>query len=141
MAAVAGMKYIGEAFSNDVEYTRVIWDFAVDGGASGAQIDLFTAQTDCLVTSFHAVVKTTCVSAASGTMDIGITGTENYFSNALAVSTLSANTVIRPVLTEGTPNVAKLPVRLASGNTISYKLETSTFEAGKIEFVVGVMKA
>lgn len=78
MASVANVKNIGSTFGNDVEMLRVRYDFAADGGATGA-LNLFTAASDVVVTAIYAMVKTTVTSGGSATVSVGVTGTANYF--------------------------------------------------------------
>lgn len=146
MANVAAHKTVDAPFRNEKEIIRVIYDFAVDGGATSA-LNLMTAGVDPLiVTGYHAVVKTTCTSGASAVLDVGIAGGDtDLLSDAIAVATLAANYVLQPeaVETEGTPNVVvnACPFRLAAGASIAQTIGTATFTAGKIEYVFEVMRA
>lgn len=146
MAAVAKAKSIGNTFGNEEITERVIYDFAVDGGATGA-LDLFTAAADVVVTYFHAYVKTTATSGGSATLAVGITGSTSKYvtTTAGAVANLTANALLQPevVETEGTPNVVVLPVphRLASGAAILQTIGTAALTAGKVEYVIKYMRA
>jgi hypothetical protein len=146
MPAVAKAKVIGPEFSNEVTLERVTYDFAVDGGGTGA-LDLFTAGADVVLKSFHAYVKTTATSGGSATVAVGVTGATSAFVTTTtgAVANLTANAVLQPVvvLTEGTPNTAAFPLprRLASGDKIIMTIGTAALTAGKVEFVVEYCKA
>jgi hypothetical protein len=141
MAAVIGTKSIGGEFRNENKLERVVYDFSVDGGATGA-LDLFTAGSDVVIKSFHAYVKTACTSGGSATVAVGVTGATSAFITTTtgAVASLTANAVIGAfvVLTEGTPNTAAFPLprRLASGDKILMTIGTAALTAGKIEFVI-----
>ena len=50
MADVVALKKLGHDFKSEVQQTRVKWDFAVDGGATGA-LNLFTASNDVIIKS------------------------------------------------------------------------------------------
>jgi hypothetical protein len=139
MAALVQHKTVGAPFSNDEEIVRVRYNFADDGGATTA-LDVITADGDILITSWHAVVKTTFQTADSATLAAGITGTAGYFIGATAAGSLTENAVLRPLLTEGTPNAEKLPVRLASGSKVIQTVGTGTFTAGAVEHVIKYVK-
>lgn len=142
MAAVAKAKNIGPVFRNELQVERVVYDFSVDGGATGA-LDLFTAGADVVLHGFHAYVKTACTSGGSATVAVGVTGATSAFvtTTAGAVASLTANAVLGAGLTEGTPNTAALPRRLASGDKVLMTIGTAALTAGKIEFVIQYMSA
>ena len=142
MAAVAKAKNIGPVFRNELQVERVVYDFSVDAGATGA-LDLFTASADVVLYDFHAYVKTACTSGGSATVAVGVTGATSAFitTTAGAVANLSANAVLGAGLTEGTPNTAALPRRLASGDKVLMTIGTAALTAGKIEFVIQYMSA
>lgn len=144
MAAVAKAKNIGPAFTAGVGYevVTVEYDFAVDGGATGA-LDLFTAGADIVITHFHSKVMTACTSGGSATLKVGITGTDNLFMNTTqgAVASLTANAVVLAPAVEGTPNVLPLPVKLASGAKVLQTIGTAALNAGKVKYVIGYIKA
>lgn len=137
MAAVAKAKTIGPEFRNQKVIERVVYDFSVDGGATGA-LDLFTAGSDIVITNAYAYVKTACTSGGSATVIWGVTGTTNAFATTTtgAVANLTANAVLGAVVTEGTPNTFAVPRRLASGSKVLMTIGTAALTAGKIEFVI-----
>lgn len=142
MAAVAGAKNAGPGFTNGIEYAHVYYDFAKDGGATGA-LDLFTAGEDIVITHFHAKVMTTCTSGGSATLAVGVTGSTSLFGNATqgAVANLTAGAVIVPPAVEGTPNVLALPVRVASGDKVLQTIGAAALTAGKVKYTIGYIKA
>ena len=142
MTAVAQAKTVGPTFTNAEEVVRVIYDFSVDGGATGA-LDLFTAGADIVITHAHATVKTTCTSGGSATVKWGVTGSDALFANTTqgAVASLTAGAVVVPPAVEGTPNALPLPVKVASGNKALMTIGTAALTAGKIEFCIKYVKA
>lgn len=146
MASVHKAKTVGPEFRNDIIVERVVYDFAADGGATGA-LTLFTAGADIVVKSFHALVKTACTSGGSATVICGVTGDTDAFVTTTtgAVANLTANALLQPVvvLTEGTPNTAAFPLprRMASGDIVSMTIGTAALTAGKIEFVISYCAA
>lgn len=143
MTAIANKLNVGPAFTNGVEYANVVYDFAADGGATGA-LDLFEAGADVVITHFHSKVVTACTSGGSATVIAGISGgTTNLFMNVTqgAVASLTANAVVVSPVVEGTPNVLALPLKIASGGKIIMTIGTAALTAGKIKFVIGYVKA
>lgn len=133
MAAIKNVKKIGSPFTNQTETVKVTYDFSVDAGAVGA-LDLLEAEQDCVITGFYAVVKTACTSGGSMTLDVGITGDTNLLLADLAVASMTANSLHKPTIVEGTPNVLPLPVKLASGAKALFEIKTATLTAGKVDF-------
>lgn len=142
MAAIAKRKYIGNLFSNEEGIERVQYDFAVDGGATGA-LDLFEAQADVIITHFSSVVKTAATSGGSATLKVGITADDDAFMTTTqgAVANLTLGAAIFPPAVEGTPNVLPCPVKLVSGAKILQTIGTAALTAGKVEYIVKYMKA
>ena len=132
MAAVTAAKTIGTLFSNEVVYERVVYDFSVDGGSVGA-LDLFTASADLVIKSCHAYVKTACTSGGSATVAIGVTGATTAYvdTTAGAVANLTAKAVLGGTTPKG----------VASGAKVLMTIGTAALTAGKIEVVIGYMKA
>lgn len=146
MATLVKHKSIGPAFQKEEEIVRVVYDFAADGGAMSA-LDIMTAASDIIITSFHAYVKTAGVSGGSATLKVGITGDDDVFmtttQGAVANLTLGAMIAPVPVLTEGTPNTIAmpLPVKLASGAKVLQTIGGATLTAGKVEYVLKYVSA
>jgi len=146
MANLGGYKKVGSGFSNEEQTIKVRYDFAVDGGATGA-FNIFTAESDCIITDFHALVKTTATSGGSATVAVGVTGSTSAFVTTTqgAVANLTANAVFQAnvVLTEGTPNTAAFPLprRLASGESVLMTIGTAALTAGVVDYVMNVKKA
>lgn len=138
-AAVKDHKTIGPGAPNQEQVYRVTYDFAKDGGATGA-LDLATASGDIVVTGIYAYVDTTATSGGSATLSVGKTGGATYFVGATAVASLTANALFPAVLVEGTPNTATVPVRIASGDKITQTIGTAALTAGKVHYVITVMR-
>jgi len=145
MAALKNKKTVAGGFSNEVEVVKVVYDFAKDGGATGA-LEILEAQDDLVILNFYVVGKTTCTSGGSATLDVGISGGDtDILLDGAAVASLTANAMVQPtsiVLTEGTPNtyVAALPQKLASGGKIIQTIGVAAFTAGKLEYVFHIAK-
>lgn len=134
---------IGAPFSNEVSYVRTRYSFADDGGASGTTYTIAECDGAVIVKDFFAVVKTACTSPGSMVLDVGIAGSttdDDRFLANVAVASLTANSVHKTILVEGTPNVETVPLYLADGDTITMDIDADTLTAGVIEFVIGVMK-
>lgn len=143
MTAVAAAKTIYAPMTGQVDEYRVVYDFAADAGATGA-LDLFTAgDANLVITHAHCTVKTACTSGGSATVKWGVTGDDDRFANTTqgAVASLTAGATIIPPALEGTPNVLPMPYKLASGDKCLMTIGTAALTAGKIEFVLRVMKA
>lgn len=134
MAAVAKAVRIGSGFQNEENIVRVVYDFAVDGGAT-ATLDLGTAVQACMVTGFYAVVKTACTSGGSATVQVGDTNDDDRYLTATAVASLTANA------TFGENGAFNQVVRLAAGDKLTMTIATAALTAGKIEFVFKVAAA
>lgn len=143
MAAVVGAKTVSPAFGNQVQYEKIVYDFAVDGGATGA-LDVLTAATGgLLIVHAHAVVLTACTSGGSATVKFGPSADDDRFINTTqgAVASLTANAVIVPPALEGTPNVIATPYYLAAAAKLVMTIGTAALTAGKIEFTIGYVRA
>jgi len=135
MTAVADAKTVSAPFSNTMDYVRVTWDYAVDGGATGA-LDLLTAGEALVIKSFHAYVKTTVTTSATGTIQVGVaSGDDDACMTAVqgAAASLTAGVTVPHVSTT-------CPVSLASGGKMQMTIGTGALTAGKVQFVFGVMK-
>lgn len=139
MATVAQAKTVATPYSNEEKIVKVIYDFAVDAGATG-QLDLLVADGDLVVTEMHGVVKTTCTGTGA-VVEVGDAGDDNMYSAANAVASLVAGYVIKPTFVEGTPNVYPMPRALADGAAIKMKIGTAALTAGKIEWTFKVQRA
>jgi hypothetical protein len=143
MAAIVNEATVGGGFGNQINYARVTYDFAVDGGATGA-LDLFTAGAGgVVILDARLVVKTAATSAGSATLKWGPSADDDRFCNTTqgAVASLTLGAVIVPPALEGTPNVIATPYYLAAASKLIMTIGTAALTAGKVEFVIGYMKA
>jgi hypothetical protein len=140
MAAIKAHRTITAPFSNERAVYRLRYDFAKDGGATGA-LDIATASGALIVTHFHSRVVTACTSGGSATLKVGVTGDDDRFANTTqgAVASLTADAVVVPPALEGTPNVLPTPYKMASGDKILQTIGTAALTAGVVEYVIEVM--
>jgi hypothetical protein len=140
MTAIAGHKNVDTPFAGEVVEVRAEYDFAKDGGATGA-LDIFTALGEVIIESFHFKVLTACTSGGSMTMDVGVTGNLDQFQDGVAVAALTLNSVKFPPVVDGTPNVIAVPHVLATGEKVVQTILAETLTAGKIQYVMRYRKA
>jgi hypothetical protein len=141
MAALKDVKTVAAPWSNETKVVRVDWDFAKDGGATGAK-DVLIASEALIIKRCYTLVRTTCTSGGSATLDLGVkSGDVDALLNTVAVASLAADTMFVEDLVEGTPNVLTAPLRLAASGTIEMTIGTAAMTAGKVEFVFEVAKA
>jgi len=131
MAALGNHKIVGAGFSNDAQIVRVIYDFAVDGGAVG-DFDVFTASSSVLVELVSIDCKTAITATATANLDLGKgAGGVEFLSDFDVGGGISVD-VQTPGATAG-----KI-VELASGEKIVMGLETEAITAGKLEYIFKV---
>jgi len=131
MAVLADKKLGGAGFSNAKELVRVVYDFAVDGGAV-ADYDVFEADADCVVSLKHMAVKTAVTSGGSLVLDLGKSAGGTEFFSDKAVAAMTLNSVHCPS--------APAAVYLAAGAKIVMGIEAAAATAGKLEMVFEVVK-
>lgn len=141
MPVLKTVEAIGNTFGNAVEYKRVRYDFARDGGALGVY-DVFTVSDKVKIVDFHSVVKTACTSGGSATVKVGVTGNDNRFMNTTqgAVASLTLNAAILPPVVEGAPNVLAVPVVASAGDKVLLTIGTAALTAGSIEMTIGFLR-
>lgn len=141
MPALKNVATVAPGFSNQIEWTRVTYDFAQDTGAIAAY-DIFVASAPILVVAAWASVKTACTSAGSATVNWGPTADDDRFMTVGqgAVANLTLGAVIVPVAVEGTPNVLATPYLIAANGVILMDITTAALTAGSIEFCIGYMQ-
>lgn len=130
MATVAGHQTIGAPTSLEKKYYKVVYDFAVDGGSTG-DLTLFTFDTAAIITDYIAHVDTSCAGATM-TLTVGTTDDANAFEDAQAVAGLTAGAVFAGDLDA---------VKVAAADIMKMAINTADLTAGKITFMIGVVKA
>lgn len=124
-------KKVGAPFPNASEMVRVVYDFAVDGGAIGDLAALVA--TDKVVVSLkHAHVLAAVTSEGAITVSLGSEATGDEFMDGTLKAALGIGVVLAG---EGGR------VLLAVGEKIELALGVADATAGKIEFVFEVTKA
>lgn len=131
MAALKNKKVVGSEFPNQAQIVRAVYDFSVDAGAVGS-LDVFEASQDCAILAVYANVKTTCTSGGSATVSLGIDGSAASLVAATAVASLTAGSLIK------TSDVA--PIVLASGSKVKQAIAVAALTAGKVEYVLEIVK-
>lgn len=114
-------------FSNELKLERLVYDFAVDGGATG-NLDIGTASHDMVVVQAIVVVQTACTSGGSATVIIGaVSADPDAFLDITsgAVANLTANATFI--------EATAASLRIASGDIIRLTIGTAALTAGKIE--------
>lgn len=161
LALVAGLMTAIPAhaeFKNQINYAKYVYDFSVDGGATGS-ISLSSKAgyrglpASAIVTRVFARVVTACTSGGSATVEWGNTAdTDGYSGTANAVAGLTADSVWNGSETAGgegaliwfrkatTPALAtpKVYQVTSTANTKDFlvKINTAALTAGKIIFYV-----
>jgi hypothetical protein len=135
MAAVADHKTVAAPMGNAEQIVRVVFDLAVDDGATGA-LDLLTADGAIVITDFYVRGITELDSGTdSGTIDVGISGGDtDILLDGVAEATFAADALVQPTIVDGTPNDLPLPLVLASGGKIIQTIGGEEIDTGKIEY-------
>jgi len=124
MAAVANAKS-GSGFTGKIETVEVTYDFASDGGATGA-LDLFTANQDMIVRVVGKTV-TGVTSSGSATLEVGKSGaTAGAIAQVAKTAADAAGEILQPVGW----------FYLASGEKLILTIGTAALTAGKIRFLI-----
>ena len=142
MAAILSHLSVAPGLGNQVEYRRFIWDIAAGDAGAAAAYDIMTADGALIIVHAHAKVLASVSTGSSPTIKWGITGDDDRFMNTTqgAAANLTTGAVVVPPALEGTPNVIATPVYLASAAKVLMTIGTATITAGKIEFVLGLLK-
>jgi hypothetical protein len=122
---------------NQLCVARIQYDFANDGGATGA-LDIATAGEKLVVVGAWTKVIAAGTSGGSATLKWGVTGDDDRFLNTTqgAVASLTLAAAIMPLPVEGTPNVIATPYTIASGEKFIQTIGTAALTAGKFEYVI-----
>lgn len=128
MASVINAKS-GSTFSNTIETVEVTYDFAVDGGATGA-LTLFTAAQDLVIHRVTAKVVAAVVGTSS-TVEVGISGSTAIYMAQTAEAAMGAGVVV---------DSKKGSVKLASGAAMIQTIGTAALTAGKVRYMIEFSK-
>jgi hypothetical protein len=124
MADVKGIKKIGPGFSNETRWYSAVYDFAVDGGATG-NYNIMDIEKDCILLDWYLVVET-AFAGSSMTLDAGDTGQENALLADVAVGSLTQNAVFKMNAS------GDLPKRLTSSEYLTISILDAVATAGKL---------
>ena len=129
-AAVLKNKQKIDPASNELQVTKVVYDFAKDGGAK-ASYEVAEATGDIVIESI-AIDGITALDSADDkiTVDLGVTGSTTAFLSASAQSDFEAKDMTAPAETF-------VPTKVAKGDKILMEFKTSAATAGK--FVVNII--
>lgn len=142
MANVAAndKKKAGPEFGNAKEVYRVQFDAAEDDLTTANDIELLEAEADLAIVGYYVKGITELDSAGDGvTIDIGVDGGAELM-DGVAEASFAAGSLLQPLVTEGTPNVLALPLKLASGSKITMKKIGEALTSGKCEFFFEVVR-
>lgn len=131
MAQVKDKKNVN-VFSNELGMTKVVYNFAVDAGATGA-LNLFEAKEDLVIHSAKVKVLTTFTSGGSATLIVGQTGDTDSILASTAVASLVAG-LVKHV------DAAALNLKMTSGDFVLMTIGTAAMTAGKMEVELVVSK-
>ncbi len=115
------------------EWIAVTYDFSKDAGAVG-QLDLFTADEQCVVKFAGMRVITACTSGGSATVGVGKAADLAGIIAATAVASLTAGAFIMGVTALDASHI------VAAGAAVKMDIATAALTAGKIEFIFEVCK-
>lgn len=129
-AAVLKNKQNIDLASNELQVTKVVYDFAKDGGAVAAY-EVAEATGDMVIESIAVDGITALDSAGDAiTVDLGVTGATTAFLSASAQSNFEAGDMTAPAETF-------VPVKVAKGSKILMEFKVAAATAGK--FVVTII--
>lgn len=129
MASLKGKVTGGAGFTNEAQIVRVVYDFAVDGGATGS-LDMFVCDTDCIVKLKGAIARAAVTSGGSMTLSAGKATAGTGFLSAIAVASLTLNSI----------QTSSAAIHLAAGDKLDMTIGAAAATAGKIEFIFEILK-
>lgn len=134
MATVSDYKGNEYYLSKGTNHVEVVYDFAVDGGATGA-LDLIKFKEAVVIEQFYVKVNTACTSGGSATVIVGTVGGD---TDALLDATdgAVANLTLGAAL-EG-DLATSVAHKVAADGVIAMTIGTAALTAGKITFVFKV---
>lgn len=121
------IKKFGGGFPGERFATKLVYDFAVDGGAFADAVRIGLAATNCVITESVVHVETACTSGGSATVIIGVEGGDTD-----AFLDLTSGAVANLVDNFVDNETAGQKIYVASGSYVSLDIGTANLTAGKI---------
>lgn len=121
------LKKFGDVFSGERFSTKLVYDFAVDGGAFADAVRIGRAAAKCIITEAYVHVETACTSGGSATVIIGIEGGDvDAFLDVTsgAVASLTDDAVLSETTGQG--------LVVAADSYVLLDIGTANLTAGKI---------
>lgn len=125
MPNVKDIRKVADRFGRP-EWHSAIYDYAVDGGATGTY-NLLEFDRDCVLVDWYGVVQTT-FTGSSSTYNFGYTGALTNFKNNVAVGAMSANAVLN---LDGASS-GNLKARVTDGQYLTMDIHDAVATAGKL---------
>lgn len=127
MANLKDIKYV-DCASNELQVVRARYDFAVDGGASGAKV-VAEATGDVVLVDCWVDVVTGLSSAGGITVSLGKTSATTGLLSASASTNFTAGACVQTT-------DATTPLKIADGEQVIMTLNTADATAGKMDVVM-----
>jgi hypothetical protein len=127
----AAHKLFGRGFSNERQTVKLTYNFTNDAGAFADVVKIGTTEGKILVLDSAVHVETTCTSAGSATVIVGVAGgdTDAFMDlTSGAVASLTDDSVAQETTGQG--------IVLASGAAIHLDIGTADLTAGKINVIL-----
>jgi hypothetical protein len=131
----ANHKTFGDAFLNEVCYTKLTYDFSTEGGATTNTFKLGTTQGKIMIINATVQVETACTSTDAAVVTIGISGGDVDAFCAAATGAV-ANLVDDFTAKE----TAGQKIVVADGGVITLYIADYDLTAGKINLFLEWMK-
>jgi hypothetical protein len=124
----AAHRELGRGFSNETQYAKLTWDFALDGGATADEVHLATAVGKVIILSSLVHVETQPTSATEAAiLTIGLDGADELLGASFAAD-LVADTAIQESAGQG--------VIVAEDAAITLTIADEDATAGRIHVLI-----
>jgi hypothetical protein len=127
----AAHKVIGRGFSNEMQYAKLTYSFADDGGATTDTYVIGTAKGKIAILDAAVHVETACTSGGSATVKIGINGGDDD-----AFLDVTSGAVANLVDDFMEKEAAGQKIVVADGGKIEMAIGTAALTGGKINLLV-----
>lgn len=132
MAELKAAKTVAPAFRNELCRERVVYDFAVDGGAQG-DFDILKAGKAILVN--RIVVNVLAAVTGTGTkLTVGKTGATTASIDATAGDLANINADTKAIASSS-------PMKVPANASVTMSITAAAMTAGKLEFIVEYYQA